>query len=62
VRHAATKPWELYDLASDRSEANDLAASRPAEVARLDAGFQSWFADVKRDASPLTPRPARPKK
>jgi arylsulfatase A-like enzyme len=58
VRHDATKPWELYDLATDLSEKNDLAAARPAEVARLDAAFTAWRADVQRDASPPAPRPA----
>lgn len=62
VRQGAAKPWELYDLAVDRGESNDLADSRPADVARLDASFQDWLADVKRDASPPAPRPARPKK
>ncbi len=30
-------PWELYDLARDRSEQHDLARDRPATVARLAA-------------------------
>lgn len=58
VRHDAKKPWELYDLAADLSERNDLAAARPADVARLEAAFKAWQADVKRDASPPAPRPA----
>ena len=29
------KPWELYDLARDRSELHDLAAAQPDLVARL---------------------------
>jgi arylsulfatase A-like enzyme len=62
VRHAAAKSWELYDLAVDRAESTDLASTRPADVARLDAAFQAWLADVKRDASPPAPRPPRAKK
>jgi arylsulfatase len=62
VRHSAAKPWELYDLATDRAESNDLAASRPADVARLAAAFNAWRIEVERDASPPAPRPARPKK
>jgi arylsulfatase A-like enzyme len=62
VRHDATRPWELYDLANDVGEAKNLASSRPAEVARLDTAFQAWTADVKRDASPPARRPVRAKK
>lgn len=58
ARHDAKKPWELYDLAADLAEKNDLAVARPAEVKRLDAAFTAWMADVKRDASPPAPRPA----
>lgn len=61
VRHGAQSPWALYDLASDVAEANDLAANRPADVARLAAAFQAWLTDVQRDASPPAPRPARAK-
>ena len=31
------QPWELYDLATDRCETNDLAAARPQQVAALEA-------------------------
>lgn len=57
VRHGAQSPWELYDLARDQGEKNNLAASRPADVARLDTAYQAWLVDVKRDASlPAAPR------
>lgn len=62
VRTAPNKPWELYDLATDLAESNNLAAARPAEVARLDGAFQVWSTDVKRDASAPAPRPGRAKK
>lgn len=62
VRHAADQPWELYDLATDLAESKDLAGARPADVARLDAAFQAWLVDVKRDASTPAPRPARVQK
>lgn len=62
VRHGATQPWELYNLANDVAEAKNLAAARPADVARLDTAFQAWLGDVKRDASPGSSRPARTKK
>lgn len=32
---AKGEPWELYDLASDRTETRDLAAEHPEKVARL---------------------------
>jgi arylsulfatase A-like enzyme len=51
VRPKAGAPWELYDLAADPGETTDLAAKRPGDLARLDAAFQSWMMDVKRDAS-----------
>jgi arylsulfatase A-like enzyme len=37
VAAGADGPWELYDLASDRAESNDLAASRPDTVRELTA-------------------------
>ncbi|MBI5397001.1 MAG: sulfatase-like hydrolase/transferase [Verrucomicrobia bacterium] len=62
VRASAKKPWELYDLAQDPAESRNLAAERASDVARLDAAFQDWLADVKRDASEPAPHPAGPKK
>jgi arylsulfatase A-like enzyme len=32
-------PWELYDLAADRCETNNLAAGEPARVAALEAAW-----------------------
>ncbi|TWD82555.1 arylsulfatase [Kribbella amoyensis] len=34
--------WELYDLAADRSESNDLAAEHPERVEDLAAKWQAW--------------------
>ncbi len=41
----ATEPWELYYLASDRSECNDLAAELPDKLAELVA---QWDAEAQR--------------
>ena len=32
---AKNEPWELYDLASDRTETHNLATANPAEVRAL---------------------------
>jgi arylsulfatase len=34
--------WELYDMAADRVERNDLAASRPDLVKTLAADLDAW--------------------
>jgi arylsulfatase A-like enzyme len=38
------KPWELYDLSTDRSELKDLASAEPARVGDLIASWESWAA------------------
>ncbi|MEI8342574.1 MAG: arylsulfatase [Verrucomicrobiota bacterium] len=43
VRNSPT--WELYDLANDRTETNNLAAQRPDMVAKLDAQWLAWWKD-----------------
>jgi len=35
-------PWELYNLATDRTELNDLAGQDPARVAAMAKAFQQW--------------------
>ena len=42
VREGASGPWELYDLAVDRTEQHDLAAERTEEVAALAAVWKEW--------------------
>jgi arylsulfatase A-like enzyme len=37
---------ELYDLEADPAEKNDVAAAHPDTVAKLRAGYESWFASV----------------
>jgi len=50
-------PWELYDLAKDRTELQDLAASRPDQVRELAALYDGWAArsGVKPWTEPQTP-------
>ncbi len=36
------KPWELYDLAADRTEQHDLAAAQPERVQQLVAKWDAW--------------------
>ena len=40
------KEWELYDLASDRSETKDLSAAMPERVTRLGTMYNAWAARV----------------
>lgn len=37
-----TKNWELYDMAGDRSETNDLAAKYPEKVRELEILWTKW--------------------
>jgi arylsulfatase A-like enzyme len=38
------QPWELYDLAADRTESNNLAGKQPERVKRLAALWDAWAA------------------
>lgn len=38
------KPWELYDIAADRTEMNDLAAKHADKVKELAAEWDAWAA------------------
>jgi len=40
--------WELYDLADDRAERHDLAATRPDELTKLVAHWDEWAARAER--------------
>lgn len=44
ARH--NQPWELYDIAADRTELHDLASQHPDRVARLTAAWEKWATDV----------------
>lgn len=36
------EPWQLYNIQSDRIEANDLAAKEPERVTELAAAYDAW--------------------
>ncbi|MDQ3025832.1 MAG: arylsulfatase [Pseudomonadota bacterium] len=36
------KPWELYDMAGDRTELHDLAAKHPERVRDMAAQYEAW--------------------
>lgn len=40
--------WELYDMAADPSEENDIASERPTVVKELRAAYEAWFQDTTR--------------
>lgn len=50
-------PWELYDLAKDRIESNDVAAKEPNRVRAMTVKYDSW---TKR--ANVVPWPAKPQK
>jgi arylsulfatase len=39
--------WELYDVAKDRAEANDLAAANGERVAAMSAKWEEWAKRTK---------------
>lgn len=40
--HQYQKEWELYDLSTDRTESNDIAASHPETIAKMDSIYNAW--------------------
>ena len=40
--HQYQKEWELYDLSTDRTESNDIAASHPDTIAKMDSIYNAW--------------------
>lgn len=47
---------ELYDLAADPSESNDISGANPEEAARLREAYDHWFADVSASRGYAPPR------
>ena len=50
--------WELYNIADDLGEKNDLAAMQPEKVAELRAKLEAWLKET--GAQLPVPRPAEP--
>ncbi len=44
-------PAQLFDLANDPFEENDLGAAEPARVVRMTTELEAWFASVEADRS-----------
>ena len=42
VQNNIDQKWELYDIDADRGETNDLVASKPEIVKRLQMNWQAW--------------------
>lgn len=40
------RPWELFDLATDRTETRDLAAEKPEVAQDLEQAFNLWLRDI----------------
>jgi arylsulfatase A-like enzyme len=59
VRAKENGPWELYDLANDVGEKNDLSAQHPKLAEDLAARFDAWLASTTRkktDAAAALPK------
>lgn len=46
VAKGANGPWELYDLATDRTEMNDLASEQPERAKQMAVQWESWAVDA----------------
>lgn len=54
--------WELYDLAADRTELNDLAAANPDKVKELSALYEAWAKRANVEPWPVRRGPGNNKK
>ena len=48
---AIQSPWELYNLATDRAESHDLAASQPDKVHQLEKMYNDHLEEFRRVAT-----------
>jgi hypothetical protein len=44
------KSWSLYDMQADPSQTKDIANDKPDVLKLLSEAYQTWWADVKKDA------------
>ncbi len=47
------KQWELYNIAKDRSETNDLASAMPEKLAAMIAAYEAIDADIAAHTQPV---------
>ncbi|MEO1843516.1 MAG: N-acetylgalactosamine 6-sulfate sulfatase, partial [Akkermansiaceae bacterium] len=45
---AGNAKWELYNLAIDRGESQDVLAKEPARARKMQAGLERWLESVAR--------------
>jgi arylsulfatase len=43
------KPWELYNMETDRTELNDLSEKMPEKVAELAKLYDAWVRRCKKE-------------
>jgi arylsulfatase len=58
VASGPDSPWELYDLAADRSETTDLSARHPEKVEELSALWHKLDEEFDRREATAGPRPS----
>ena len=62
VAKGAQSSWELYNLAVDRTEMDNLAVSQPAKTRELVAKWESWAKESKVLPWPWNEKDAQPAK
>lgn len=65
LRSRADKPFELYDLLSDRAQENNLAAhagSADGLVKKLVPEYERWWSDISQNCEPYPPSVINPDK
>lgn len=43
IRQGKSAPWELYDMAANRTETKDLAGQQPERVQEMTAEWEAWY-------------------
>jgi arylsulfatase len=56
----AGRPWELYNLETDRSELRDVAAQHPEVVERLSKAWHDWAVGCQVRIPPADVKKASP--